>query len=37
MKRYRGVVQPDRSWQVYLLLAAVAVGNVWLFVRWWMV
>lgn len=34
MRRVRGVVQPDRSWQVYLLLAAVTIGNIVLTVRW---
>lgn len=30
----RGVVEPDKSWQVYLAAAAVAIGNIVLILRW---
>ena len=32
----KGVVQPDKSWQVVLLVAAVAFGFCVMFVRWWL-
>ena len=30
----RGVVQPDRSWQVYVTVAALLIGNVMAFLHW---
>lgn len=30
-----GVVQRDKSWQVYLLVIGVALFDLILFVRWW--
>jgi hypothetical protein len=30
----RGVVQPDRSWQVYVTAAALLIGNVMAFLHW---
>lgn len=31
----RGVVQRDKSWQVYALALALVAGNLILFVQWW--
>ena len=37
MKRaMRGLVEPDKTWQVLLLVISIAVAFCVLFVRWWL-